>query len=150
MFIISAFEHSLLLELAISDLETEGLAKENIFAAPLERKPQPVHILDTIHRADGISQLDGAFLTGAFLSVVFTVFGYILPGGPLMWGLLGVVTGFGGALIIDVFLTRRRRQKKTALTPGQVVLIVKCDESQAAFVEKVLNDHGTMGLARVK
>jgi len=150
VFIISTFEHSVLLELAISDIEAGGIAKKNIFAAPLEVKQQQKHILDTIRQADGISQIDGALLAGAFSSVVFTVFGSILPGGPLVWGLLGVLIGGGAGLAIDTLYTRKNRCKKGASNSGEVVLIIKCEEVQAAFVEQVLADHCVIGIARAK
>ena len=150
MFIIATFEHSVLLELAISDIEAGGIAKRNIFAAPLEAKQQQAHILDTIRRADGISQIDGALLAGAFSSVIFTVWGFILPGGPLLWGLLGLFLGGGVGLAIDTFHTKKNRRKQGPSNPGEVVLIVKCEDCQAAFVEQVLTDHCVIAIARAK
>ncbi len=135
MFIISTFEHSVLLELAISDIEAGGIAKGNIFAAPLEDRQQPQHILDTIRRADGISQVDGALLAGAFSSVVFTVFGSVLPGGPLVWGLFGLAIGGATGLALDTLQTKKNRRRQKPANSGEVVLIIKCEDCQADFVE---------------
>jgi hypothetical protein len=150
VFIISTFEHSMLLELVISAIEAGGIAKGNIFAAPLESKQQQAHILDTIHRFDGISQIDAALLVGAFSSVLFTVFGSIWPGGPLLWGLFGLLAGGATGLAIDTLHTKRKRGKKEAPNSGEVVVIVKCEKCQAAFVEQILTDHNAIGIALSK
>ncbi|MDR3589463.1 MAG: hypothetical protein P4N41_07345 [Negativicutes bacterium] len=149
MFIIATFTHSVLLELAISGLEAGGIAKRKIFAAPLEAKEQQANILDTVGRADGISQLDGALLAGAFSSVVFTVFGSVLPGGPLPWGLFGLLAGGAAALALDA-LPAKKNRRKSAADAGEVVLIIQCEDCQAGFVEQVLTGHQVIGIARAK
>ncbi|OIJ14178.1 hypothetical protein BKP35_08270 [Anaerobacillus arseniciselenatis] len=58
MHIISSFEHSAFLELAINKLLNRGFEKEKIVAIPLETPTEQPKFFDTIHRADGFSLFD--------------------------------------------------------------------------------------------
>ena len=112
MLIAATFDHSQFVELAITELEEKGIAKEKILAIPLVQEHKEFAILDTIHRADGVSVLDSAFITAALTTTIGAVYGYVLPGGPLLWGLIGLFGGGTVALGIDYFLTKRDRGQK--------------------------------------
>ena len=58
MHIISSFEHSAFLELALNKLQEKGIEKENIVAVPLQNIKDQPKLFDTIHRSDGESLLD--------------------------------------------------------------------------------------------
>ncbi|BBB90471.1 MAG TPA: hypothetical protein PKA28_15695 [Methylomusa anaerophila] len=150
MYIIATFEHSAYLELAISDLEIRGVANPQILAVPLAQQRPQMNILDTIHRADGVSVLDGTCIAASLATTLGVVYGYVLPGGPLLWGLAGMIIGGSLALVIDYFLTRRDRPTKGPPRSAEVVLIVKCDPGQAQQVEDILHSHLALGLARVE
>ena len=60
VLIAATFDCSLFVELAITELEEKGIAKDKILAIPLAQKEQDFAILDTIHRSDGISIFDTA------------------------------------------------------------------------------------------
>ncbi|GGN55503.1 hypothetical protein [Oceanobacillus indicireducens] len=60
MQIFSTFEHSIYLELVITAIEEMGIRSENILAVPLINRMQERKLLDTLHRADGISLFDKA------------------------------------------------------------------------------------------
>lgn len=57
VLIAATFDHCQFVELAITELEEKGITKEKILAIPLAHKEQDFAILDTIHRADGVSIL---------------------------------------------------------------------------------------------
>lgn len=50
-------------------------------------------VMDTIHRADGISLFDGAEVSGAILMTLGVVYGFVLKWGPIIWGLIGLLAG---------------------------------------------------------
>lgn len=150
MLIIATFEHTTFLELAITEIENKCIPKPNILATPLQLQQQNTQILDTIHRADGISQIDSAFLAAAFMSVIFTIFGSIWYGGPLLWGTLGMFVGGGIGLAIDTFHTKKYRSNIRQSISGEVVMVINCEESHALFIEKTLVDHLALGIARVE
>ncbi len=47
MYIVSTFEHSIYLELAITAIQTKGIAKENILTIPLDKKGEERNLFDT-------------------------------------------------------------------------------------------------------
>ena len=87
MHIISSFEHSAFLELAINHLQEKGIEKENIVAVPLHNMKDQLKLFDTIHRSDGESLLDLAAVLGTVFSVLGASFGFVLTWGPIIWGL---------------------------------------------------------------
>jgi hypothetical protein len=60
MLIISSFEQSTSLELALANLEQNGVKKENILAVPFEKRREERRYFDNIHRSDGVSLFDVA------------------------------------------------------------------------------------------
>lgn len=150
MYIVATFEHNALLEIALSDLEVRGIGKEQIVAAPLSQKRQQMQIFDTIHRADGISVLDSACIFGTLVSVVFTVYGYVWYGGPLIWGLFGLFLGSVVALAVDYILSKRDRAMRGPKLSAEVVIIVRCKPDQAPIVEQVFQQHLVLGITRLE
>lgn len=148
MYVLSCFKHSLFLELAITDLKMQGIKDEKILAAPLDKPAPRLQAIDSIHQADEASILDSAFISGAFCAVLGTTYGFVWTGGPLLWGLIGLVVGtlFGG--VADYLYTRRRLILSASKSVG-VILIVACEENEAAAVEEILRRRAALGLTRV-
>lgn len=152
MQLISTFEHSVKLELAISALELEGIQKQNIFAVPLNNRKAERRLLDTLHNADGIS----LFSTGAAIATAFGVVGasvgFSLTWGPIYWGLIGAVSGFLLGFLIDLILNRvvKRRNRLLRGKNPQVVLMIECPENKADSVEEILWHYLALGVARVE
>ncbi|KPV42565.1 hypothetical protein [Alicyclobacillus ferrooxydans] len=152
MQVMSTFEHSVRLELAISALEINGIQKQNIFAVPLNNRTVDRRLLDTLHHSDGVS----LFSTGAAIATAFAVIGasigFSLQWGPIYWGLIGATSGFLLGFLIDLFITRVVK-KRSRLLKGknpQVILIVECDNKQADSVEDILWHYLALGVARVE
>ena len=150
MFIIATFDHSIFIELAISDMEIRGIPRNQIFAAPMEKKQSPIFLIDTIHRADGVSTMDAACITGAFGSIIAAVYGFIWPGGPLLWGLIGLTAGFiiGGG--IDMYISQKDRKLSAGDKSTEVVMIVNCEANQLSLVEEILIRHTAQGISKVR
>ncbi len=157
VFIIGAFNYSLHLELAISDLEKKGIARDAIAGVPLDSWVEERKILDTIHQADGVSSFDAAALTGTFSMLLGAIYGFELYWGPVVWGLIGLITGGILGWLGDIFLTRWRRKdsqknyQKTANQNqvGQVVLIIECDTAKAVMVQEILWDNLAQGVGKL-
>ncbi|MEN6388786.1 MAG: hypothetical protein ABFD04_00075 [Syntrophomonas sp.] len=73
-------------------------------AIPLDKKVEKRKILDTIHRADGISQIDGAMVLGAVFMELGVVYGYFWKLGPVLWGLIGLGAGVLAGFILDYYV----------------------------------------------
>lgn len=148
MHIISSHDHNIYLEMAITTLEERGISKEHILALPLEKKEQEMAIFDTIHRSDGISNIDGAFALGAPMMVLGVIYGFVWHWGPIIWALIGLITGSVCGLFLKIFLNRKHRRKWVESRRTEVVLIIRCPKEQAALVEKILWEHNALGVAK--
>lgn len=147
MPVISIFQHSLALELAISELERHYIEKERILAAPVNKNVVEKKYLDP-HNADGLNLF---LVSGIGMSVMLlgTIYGFVLYLGPLLWGLIGLIAGSGLGLIIDYIWKKTVRKKTLRKNIADVLLIVNCEENQVELVEKILKQHHTLGLVRI-
>lgn len=150
MYIVATFEHSAYLELALSDLKIRGFTKQQILTIPMAQQRPEMHIFDTIHKADGVSTLDSACIVASLTTTLGAIYGYVLPGGPLLWGLTGLLVSGPIALIIDYILTKRDRPQKGPTRSAEVVLIIKCDLDKISVLKDILRKHLALGLAEVE
>lgn len=147
MYIISTFKHSIDLEIAISSIELLKIAKENILAIPFTTKSSNTKIFDTMNSSDGISLLDLSAIIGTVFMVLGTIYGYIFKWGPIIWGLIGLISGCVLGLIIDIIYTKKKNKNKDIEMSNQVVLIINCEESKAKNIERILWDNKALGVA---
>ncbi|MDH7479874.1 MAG: hypothetical protein QHH02_07680 [Syntrophomonadaceae bacterium] len=153
MFVLAAFDHSYHLELAITDLEKRGIQRKNIGAVPLDIKKEPPRLLDTLHRADGISLFDGAVILGTVFMILGAIYGFVLRWGPIIWGLIGLFAGAALGFALDSLLGRvqhRNRAKRAAGRSPEVVLIIRCQQREYEMVERVLWDNQALGVGIFK
>lgn len=159
LFVTATFEYSGFLELAISEMEKQGILRERIVAFPLDKRTEKRKILDTIHRADGISQIDGAFVLGAVFMELGVVYGFFWHLGPVLWGLIGFGGGALLGFLLDYFVgkilatgsqTRRARNKTSGNKAAEVVLIIHCEESQSQMVENILWENLCLGVGKLR
>ncbi|WP_147534426.1 hypothetical protein [Bacillus marasmi] len=152
MQIFSTFEHTIYLELAISELEQKGIQKEDIFVVLLENRVEERRLFDTLDRADGISMIDIGMALATAFSVIGASIGFILTWGPIFWGLIGASGGFLLGFLIKLVILKviRKRQRLLKGKQGEVIMIVDCDDSRTDQVENILWDHFALGVAKIK
>ena len=148
MYIFSSFDQGAFLEIAIADLTRIGLGRKNILAVPMRRTTRKISVFDRMYRADGVSVLDGGALLGTLGMLLGVIFGSVLFWGSIVWGLIGLVAGAAAGLAADWMATTRgaRANQRSNIIP--VMLIVRCEEEQAEAVEKILEEHHALALAR--
>jgi len=159
MYIYASFDYSAFLELAITDLEKRGIARENILAVPLDKRVEERMLLDTIHRADGISLFDGAAVLGAICMELGVIYGFVLEWGPITWGVFGLLGGAILGFVLDYFYGRIRGHKKEKASRNrvkageshntEVILTILCENSQYEMVQKVLWDNMAFGVGKL-
>ncbi|MEH7379326.1 hypothetical protein V7138_02435 [Bacillus sp. JJ1533] len=152
MQLFATFDSNDYLEIAIVAMEKKGIKNDNIFAVPLDNRTDNVRLFDTLHRADGTTLIDiGVALATAF-SVLGASIGFKLSWGPIYWGLIGAATGFivGFAIRLFVELVYKKRKRLHKGKLAEIILIIDCEESQAAQVERILWDHYALGVAKVE
>jgi hypothetical protein len=147
MPVISIFEHSLALELAISELENHHIEKERILAASVNKNVVEKKYLDPFN-ADGLNLF---LVSGIGMSVMLlgTMYGFVLYWGPILWGLIGLIVGSIIGLAIDYIWKKTIRKKTLRKIIADVLLIVNCEEDQVELVENILKQHHTLGLVRI-
>ncbi|TMV51222.1 hypothetical protein FE783_05405 [Paenibacillus mesophilus] len=151
MYIISAFQQSLDVELAVAELEQLGIGKERIMAVPLEQMLGGRSLLDSIHRSDGISLFDIGAVIGTVCAVLGASFGFILTWGPVIWGLIGFITGFLIGFALDLFVNRRLLKKKRVRRPAaELILMVRCLSGEQSSVRHILEQHYALGIGVVE
>ncbi len=152
MQILATFEYSTFLEIAITELETKGIT--SIYALPLDLRKKEPRLLDTIHRADGMSFIDKGMIFAFLLSTVGASKGFVWPGGPVIWGIAGATLGFIiGITLSGVMYLIKKNKKQLQIKKGnksEVILIVTCEDDQASVVEDILWDHKALGMAMAK
>lgn len=135
--IIATFEHSPFVEMAIHDMESIGIQSKDIVALPLENIESDTYIIDSLHRVDGRSVLDGAMVSGTIFMLLGTIYGFIWYWGPVLWGLIGLVGGFFLGLIIELAL-QKNKVKLIANRKNEIYMQVTCNISMKEHLIKVL------------
>ncbi len=132
--------------------------QQKIVAIPLDKRVEKRKILDTIHRADGVSQIDGAFVLGAVFMELGVVYGYVWEWGPVMWGLIGLAGGALLGFLLDYFVGKipgkvkqgnQLKRNATGSKTAEVVLIIHCEDHQSQMVEEVLWDNLSLGVGKM-
>jgi hypothetical protein len=149
MYIVSTFEHSIYLELAITAIQTKGIAKENILTIPLDKKGEERKLFDTLHYSDGLSLFDLPMIMATLFCIFGSIYGFILVWGPVVWGLIGLFTGFGLGFIIKLISTQKYSNRQEKQKATEVVLIIECQENQLEIVKDSLWKHNALGVSKL-
>jgi hypothetical protein len=149
MLVIATFENSLFIEMAISALEQKGIPKEKIFAAPLDKRKEARQLFDTIHRADGISLFDAGAILGTCFMLLGAIYGYVLDWGPIIWGIIGALSGLAIGILIKLWLVKKNNIGTKKIS-SEIVLMIRCEEYQWDSIEQMLWDNLALGITHVK
>lgn len=149
MYVVSTFEHSIYLELAITAIEMKGIKKENIMAIPMDKKDEVGRLFDSIHNSDGLSLFDLPALLAVFFGIFGSIYGFLLKWGPLLWGLIAIAIGFALGFIIKLILMKKHNHLQNNKTRTEVVLIIECLENQMEMVKDTLWSHQALGVRKL-
>lgn len=146
MYITASFEHSIKIELAISELEQKGISQDNIFIIPMNTPRKEQHLFDTMHRSDGMSMFDLPTALGTIFMLFGVMWGFNWAWGPILCGLIGLFLGGILGFIFKYFYYRMYSQKRTPGKVTEVVVMVSCQRSEREVVEQVLTQHLALGI----
>ncbi|MFB5191376.1 hypothetical protein [Alicyclobacillus fastidiosus] len=144
MYVVGSFEHSLFVELVISEIEEAGVSQEQILAIPLDKRNEKPKLFDTAQYADGKSFLDLALVLGTIGMLLGAIYGFVLPLGPIIWALFGLVTGAWIGFIVKFIVIRRQANKQLQTGRGkttEVVIMVNCPENRVKEIQHILWAH---------
>lgn len=145
MHLVSVFQHTIYLELAIIDLEQIGVPKERILALPLDKHGLHMTSVQASHK-EGNNDVDLLFICSMLGMLFGAIYGFVLTFGPVIWGLVGTAVGALVGLLIEVFISGLKMFQRS--TPVDVVLIVDCSDTEASTVERILWSHRALGVAK--
>ncbi|MHB8077085.1 hypothetical protein [Desulfosporosinus fructosivorans] len=94
MYIVSTFDHSNYLELAITAMQMKGIPKDKILGVAMDKRGEDLKLFDSIHSSDGLSLLDLPIILAALFCLFASIYGFLLRWGPILWGIIGIVVGF--------------------------------------------------------
>jgi uncharacterized protein YqgC (DUF456 family) len=86
---------------------------------------------------------------GTALAVIGSSYGFVLKGGPILWGCIGAIAGFLIGFVIDLLVKRKNPNNQTKGKMSEVVLLVGCSKQQVEMVESILWKHLAFGVAKV-
>ncbi|MFC5447724.1 hypothetical protein [Paenibacillus aestuarii] len=147
-FIVATFEQTVFLEMAITAVERLGITKDKITALPLDKRSEPRKIFDSIHTADGFSMMDLAAVLGTIFMLLGAIYGFELKWGPILWGIIGAVSGILLGFSIKLMILKKNRTGVKGIT-SEVVVMIQCEEALLEKVEEVLWDHTALGVSRM-
>ena len=149
MHVIATFHYSLHTEIAVTELLQKNFAKSQIMVIPLEEvRGEQRQILDTIHHSDGVSMIDGGAILGTTFMTLGVIYGYIAEWGPIIWGLIGLITGFLIGVGLDYLYGKIRHSKnRRPDKASELIVIVNCSVEEAEMVKKILWNHLALGMA---
>ncbi|MGG1557611.1 hypothetical protein [Geobacillus thermoleovorans] len=76
------------------------------------------------------------------------IYGYVLAWGPIIWGIIGAVSGIGIGILLKWWVNRKSTHRQSR-TGADIVLLIRCDEQKWPAVEQLLRGHHALGLAGV-
>jgi len=150
LLVIATFENSISIELTITELEQNEVPNDQILAVPLDKKKDHRQLFDSIHKADGLSLFDAAAILGTCLMLLGAIYGYILDWGPIIWGIIGAVSGLLIGFIIKLLLLMKRKKNGTNSSSTEIVLMIRCEKHQWHMIENILWKNGALGLSRLR
>jgi hypothetical protein len=149
MYIVSTFEHSNDLESAITAIQMKGIAKKDILAVPLDKRGESKMLFDTTHASDGLSLLDLPVVLGTILTLLGSIYGFVLPWGPILCGAIGFFVGFGIGLLVKIVTMKKYNHRQKDKKASEVVLLIACSEGQMETVQEMLWANSALGVSKL-
>jgi hypothetical protein len=137
MNLFATFEQSIELEQAIAELESNFVSTAQILVIYMENEPAQVQLNGRTREIHSNSfEVGIACATGS--AVIGASIGFVLAWGPIIWGLICVISGFSIGYSIYYFRkidsVSTLRQKKEP----ELLVIIQCAEIQAHPIKEML------------
>jgi hypothetical protein len=150
MYIVSTFENSVYLELAITAVEMQGIKKENILAVPLDKRGEQRKLFDSMHGSDGMSLFDLPAVLAVLGGIFGSIYGFVLKWGPFLWGLICIALGSVLGFVIKFIITKKHNDERQKDQKGtEVVLMIECIENQLEIIKDILWSHHALGVRKL-
>ncbi|WP_100487933.1 hypothetical protein [Sporolactobacillus pectinivorans] len=145
--ILSIFEHSLFVEMALASLKSIGMDQKSLMALSLNLPPRSKRHTSTPISYDGYSRTDLGFIFATAFGVVGASAGFRLYWGPIIWGIASSLSGFLIGFLIEYFVLRHKKQRSLA---PKVIMIIRCRRDQQQQIEQILWENQALGLTIIE
>lgn len=147
MYVVATYEFSDGLETAVAELENFGVNKKDILVLPLDKRAENTKIFDSLYNSDGKSLIDFAAILGTVFMLLGGIYGFVLTWGPIIWALIGLISGSLIGFIIDFSYTMKKQKSYLKITNlAEVIIMVKCEEYQVDKIKKMFWDQFALGM----
>ena len=149
MYIISTFDYSVNLELALTSIEMKGVEKEKIFVVPIDKKNEKLQLVDSIHHSDSVSLMDLSSILGAVFMLFGSIYGFVLKWGPVWWGVIGLGLGFSIGFTIKFIILKKYFNKGKSKKEPEVVVMIECKETLVEAIIDTLWSSHALGVSKL-
>lgn len=77
------------------------------------------------------------------------IYGYVLKWGPIIWGIIGAVSGLLLGFLIKLLLVKKSKGGAKNIR-SEIVLMIRCEEQQWETIEKIIWENNALGMTRIK
>jgi len=142
MLMIGIFRQSIELEQALAELENNFIRRENMMVVLMEEDRAKQQDDERPHVFEiGIACSTGSAVIGASA-------GFALDWGPILWGLIAALIGFGIGTASYSFVNRRRTASGIP-NKREVTVLIQCTEDQSSRVRQVLRNYQALSVGHV-
>lgn len=123
------------------------IPKDALLAIPINKTLVEKKYLDP-YNSDGLNMFLVACL-GMVLMLLGSIYGFVLYWGPIIWGLIGLISGSLIGIAIDYKVKKVTRKKTIKKHIVDVILLVRYEKEKVDMIEEILSKHYTLGTARI-
>lgn len=135
MYVVASFKLNKNLERVLAELEYTGIKRKNILALPLAKTVEHDTQTSYHHRSFEVMPI-----LGTIIMLFGAIYGFVLQGGPILWGIIGLGIGvLTGGVIDKVRIKKTKEIHKQNGTQTEVFLLVHCSsDGQARQAKEVI------------
>ncbi|MDF2926465.1 MAG: hypothetical protein K0R57_5379 [Paenibacillaceae bacterium] len=149
MLVLATFDHSMELEQALLILEREGIERRGIMVVPLDALGRNSHIRFELPADWKERAFEIGMATGTASAVFGICLGFVWDWGPLIWGLLTAIGGFGIGYIIYGLVYHLLWKAGDPVKRPEAAVIVRGKEENVDLIRQVLWQHKALSLGIV-
>ena len=149
MQIFSVFEQSLMLEMAVTELQMKGISKEAILAVPLNGHNEDRLLFGSVNNSDSTNLLTLPMMSGMIFTLLGSFIGFQLRWGPIWWAVIGAASGFLAGLLVRLIIAAVFRQKLLTEKTAGVILVVECEPDKAEMTKSILWSNTAKGVGNL-
>ncbi|KIL38780.1 hypothetical protein SD70_24135 [Gordoniibacillus kamchatkensis] len=141
--LVVLFPYNANIEIVLDDLKRRGYTSNSAMTVPLHDPSESPPTIAAVGTG-GRSNWDIGFVLGTIGMLLGSIYGFVWPGGPVLWALAGLIFSFGAGVGLDWLLRIRkihRRRKRSG-----IVLWIRCDDAEAKRLQTWLADFGVDGI----